>query len=80
MNSIEDWLESHDEQLRHLADRLDTDPALPRFLAALVLAGLSDDEIFDHVRSSIPSWDGQRNPLERVAETLNEVREAITAP
>ncbi|HEX6310225.1 MAG TPA: hypothetical protein VF152_01200 [Acidimicrobiia bacterium] len=78
-NSIENWLETHAEQLRLLADRLDTDPDLPRFLAGLVLAGLSDDEIFDHVRTTLPSWDGQENPLARVADALHEVREAIAA-
>ena len=79
MNSIEDWLETHDEQLRRLATRLDTDPDVPRFLAALVLAGFSDDDIFDHVRSTLPSWDGQESPLARVADALNEVHQVIAA-
>ena len=73
-----DGLEEHDEELRRIAQRAHVDEDLVRALAGMVVDGLPDAEIYDRLRATLPSPDGQCSPLRGVPELLADVREAVS--
>jgi DNA-binding IclR family transcriptional regulator len=74
MADIEHWIDLHETELRELAQRTDMHDDTVHFLATLVLAGWTDDAIYEQLHELIPSSDGQRNPLESAPALLEEVR------
>jgi hypothetical protein len=80
MTEIERWIETHDLELHDLAERMGAHDDTVHFLAALVLGGASDDEIYEHLRTVVPSMDGQRSPLAGAPELVTEVRRLVAAP
>jgi hypothetical protein len=74
MTDIEHWIDLHENELHELAERTDTHDDTVHFLATLVLAGWTDDAIYEQLRELIPSLDGQRSPLEEAPVLLEEVR------
>ncbi len=74
MTDIEHWIDLHETELHDLAERTDTHDDTVHFLATLVLAGWTDDAIYEQLRELIPSLDGQRSPLEDAPVLLEEVR------
>ena len=78
MTEKERWIDLHEAELRELAERTDTHDDTVHFLAALVLAGWTDDAIYEQLRELIPSLDGQRSPLEDAPELLDAVRHLVS--
>jgi hypothetical protein len=74
MTDVERWLDLHEAELHELAERTATHDDTVHFLAKLVLAGWTDDAIYEQFRELIPSFDGQRSPLEETPALLEEVR------
>ena len=74
---IEQWIESHEGALHELAQRSGAHDDTVHFLAAHVLAGTSDDDIYDLLREAVPSLDGQNNPLASVPDLVHRVRELV---
>jgi hypothetical protein len=77
MTDIEHWIELHETELHQLAEREGAHDDTVRFLATLVLTGVTDTDIYDHLRQLIPSPDGQHSPLAGAAELLHEVRQLV---
>ena len=77
MADIERWIELHRDQLHAVAAHTGAHDDTVEFLAALVLAGSSDDDIFEHLRTLVPSWDGQHSPLAGAPELVAEVRRLV---
>ena len=71
------WVEVHAEELRELSERVGTDEQLTHAVAAMVVHGFSDEEIFAEFSGRILVWDGQHNPLDPVRVVLPEVRRAV---
>ncbi|MGZ6946314.1 MAG: hypothetical protein ACXVL8_20645 [Acidimicrobiia bacterium] len=74
MTDIERWIGLHEAELHELAERTETHDDTIHFLATLVLAGWTDDAIYEQLRDLVPSLDGQRSPLEGAPALLEEVR------
>ncbi|MGZ6977743.1 MAG: hypothetical protein ACXVJW_06525 [Acidimicrobiia bacterium] len=74
MTDIERWIGLHEAELHELAERTETHDDTIHFLATLVLAGWTDDAIYEQLRDLVPSLDGQRSPLEGASALLEEVR------
>jgi hypothetical protein len=74
MTDIERWIDLHENELHDLAERTDTHDDTVHFLASLVLAGWTDDAIYEQLRELIPSLDGERSPLQEAPALLEEVR------
>jgi hypothetical protein len=79
MSDIERWIDFHQSELHELAERSAMHDDTVRFLATLVLAGLTDEAIYEQLHELIPSLDGQRSPLEHTPELLEEVRRLTTS-
>lgn len=79
MTDVERWIDAHEVELRSIAERAGAHDDTVRVLATLVLGGLTDDEIYDHLRAMIPSPDGQHSPLVGAPELVLAVRELISA-
>jgi hypothetical protein len=77
MADIERWMDLHEAELHALAEQAGEHEDVVRFLASLVLAGSSDDDIYEHLREVTPSWDGQRSPLHGAPHLLSEVRRLV---
>jgi hypothetical protein len=80
MTDIEAWIRLHESALHDLAERTHAHDDTVHFLATLVLAGWSDDAIYEQLRELIPSFDGQRSPLEHAPSLLQQVRRLAEAP
>jgi hypothetical protein len=78
MTDIEGWIDLHEAELHELAERAAMHDDTVHFLATLVLAGLTDDAIYERLHELIGSVDGQRNPLETAPAALEEVRRLAT--
>jgi len=78
MSDIERWIDLHETELHELAERAEMHDDTVHFLATLVLAGLTDDAIYEQLHELIPSPDGQRSPLENAPALLEEVRRLTT--
>lgn len=74
MQDIQDWLTEHDGRLTDIAEATDLDPAVVRLMAALLLAGLEDEQVFKNLQSVILSVNGRRDPLRNGPEALEHVR------
>ena len=74
MTDPEHWIDLHEAELHELAERTDMHDDTVHFLAMLVLAGWTDDAIYEQLRELLPSPDGQRSPLEDTPVLLEEVR------
>jgi hypothetical protein len=79
MADIERWIDMHDAELRAVAEGTGAHDDTVRLLAALVLAGSSDDDIYEHLREIVPSSNGQRSPLAGAPELVAEVRRLVAA-
>ena len=79
MTDIESWIQVHATDLKSLATRIGAHDDTVVFLATLVLAGASDDDVYEQLRELIPSLDGQRSPLADAPELLAEVRRLVAA-
>jgi hypothetical protein len=79
MVDIERWIGRHEAELHALAEEAGAHDETVRFLAMLVLAGSSDDDIYEHLRGLVPSWDGQASPLAGAPELVAEVRRLVAA-
>lgn len=75
MNSIEEWIETHDEQLRDIAEDTEMAAPLVHLAAILMLAGVSDEEIYEQLSQHALSMDGQGSPLAGAPEALQRVRQ-----
>lgn len=80
MAETDGWVEEHNAELRDLADRLGADPDSVRIVAGLVVAGATDDEIYDLLRATTPVWNGQQNPLAGAADLVAELRAMVDTP
>lgn len=80
MTDIERWMDTHEAELRALADRAGAHQETVQLVAVLVLNGLSDDEIYENLRDVSPSWDGQSNPLADAPDLVDELRRLVSAP
>ena len=78
MTDIERWIDLHENELHDLAERTRTHDDTVHFLATLVLAGWTDDAIYEQLRELIPSLDGQRSPLEEAPVLLEGVRRLVS--
>jgi hypothetical protein len=79
MTDIERWIHTHESELRELAERRGAHDDTVHFLAALVLGGSTDTDIYEHLRELVPSFDGQRSPLEGAPELIDEVRRLVAS-
>lgn len=75
MNSIEEWVQAHDLRLREIADDTNMAPPLVQLAAMLMLAGVSDDEIYEQLANQVVSMNGQGSPLEGAPQALEQVRQ-----
>jgi hypothetical protein len=78
MADVHGWMRLHEIELRELAVRVDAHEDTVHFLAVLVLAGESDDEIYEGLRAMSCSLDGEQNPLAGAPELLGAVRHLVT--
>ena len=79
MTDTEHWIDLHEAELHELAEHAGMHDDTVHFLASLVLAGLTDDAIYEQLHEVILSPDGQRNPLETTPVLLEEVRRLATS-
>lgn len=75
MYDIEDWVRAHDAPLEAIAGATGLPSHLVHVAAALVLAGASDDHIYDHLRAHVLSADGQHSPLAGAPRALAQIRQ-----
>jgi hypothetical protein len=80
MTDIQHWIHLHEAELHELAERAGAHDDTVHYLATLVLAGVSDDDIYEQLRTLIPSPDGQRSPLAGAPELLGAVRALAAQP
>ena len=78
MTDIEHWIDLHEAELHELAERTHMHDDTVHFLTTLVLAGWTDDAIYEQLHELIPSPDGQRSPLEQTPALLEEVRRLVS--
>ena len=78
-NDVEAWFEAHATSLEHLAHEAGLAPGLVHLAAALVLAGLDDDEVYEQLGHHVLSLDGQHDPLAGVPTALHEIRRLVAA-
>jgi hypothetical protein len=74
---IQRWIVQHDGELSALAREAGEHDETVRYVASLVLAGATDDDIYEHLRDVTPSWDGQESPLAGAPDLLLEVRRLV---
>lgn len=79
MIDAEEWFSMHAEQLDEIGRETELGPDLMHLASALVLRGLSDDEIYLHLRLRLISSDGERDHLARAPHALERIRELIAA-
>ena len=77
MTDIEHWIDLHEPELHGLAERTGAHDDTVHLLATLVLAGSSDDDIYEQLREVIPSSNGQHSPLAGAPDLLHEIRELV---
>ena len=77
MTDPEHWIHGHEAELHELAEGLAVHDDTIHFLASLVLAGWTDDAIYEQLRELTPSLDGQRSPLEQAPLILGRVRDLV---
>ena len=75
----EAWMDQHALALDELADETDVAIELVHMAAELVLMGLFDDEIYDHLSAHVLSLDGQHNPLGGAPRVVHEIRRLVGA-
>lgn len=68
------WLADHEFALDDLAADAGIAATLVHAAAELVLIGLTDDAIYDHLRAHLLSLDGQHNELAGAPLVLREIR------
>lgn len=75
MNDIEEWVQAHDAPLEAIARDTHLPSHLVHLAAALVLAGASDDDIYEHLGEHVISMDGQRSPLAGAPRAIEQIRQ-----
>jgi hypothetical protein len=74
LDDVNAWLRSHEERLTGIAEASGVASPLVRVMAAMVLFGLSDEEVYGQLVENLTSLNGQENPLEGADDALHRIR------
>jgi len=80
MSEIEEWLQTHDQDLSRIANELGVDSSLVHVAAVFALAGMRDLEITQQLQDLLRWLDGDGEQRGRAQRTLDEVRRLVPVP
>jgi hypothetical protein len=79
MSETQEWLEEHRQHLGEIARKSDMSPELVDLAAVLVLAELSDAQVYDRLLSLVRSLGAGRRPVLGLPHVITEIRDLAMA-